>query len=239
MNYTAFYKYFRSKKWPVLVGLILAVIGALVAFIFMRQRHGMAFSTVGIVLAIVGIGFILAGLGGKANPSDFSHEIDISLRDYKEKALKAFKLEEKHIRTIPLYEPYQIGEFDFTGEEPLLVKKGNDGKVRSNFYVNTLIMFAAQKLCVYSTRFSFTEDNEKVSSNQIPYTEIDSIYVTEDSYTDEYQGVKTVAKYAMLNVKARNGEVISFPAHNDADVDNFIASTMKLVDKMKAAAGQQ
>jgi len=236
MSYSAFYKFFKGKMWPVFAGIGVTAVGLILAMVFMRMRDLRIMSTVGVIIAIVGVALIFIGTGGKANPGDFNNEIQIQLRDYREKALKAFKMEEKHIKAIPLYEPYQIGEFDFRDDENLMAKKCSDGKVRTNFYVNTLIMFTAQKMCIYAVRFSFTEDNESVSANQIPYTEIDSMYVTEDTYTKEENGKKTTAKYALLNIKARNGEVLSYPARNDADVDNFIVSTMKLSDKMKAAA---
>lgn len=236
MSYSAFYKFFKGKMWPIFAGIGTAAVGLIMALVFMRMRNLFFMSTVGVIIAIVGVALIFIGTGGKANPGDFNHEIQIQLRDYKEKALKAFKLEEKHIKVIPQYEPYQIGEFDFRDEENLMAKKCSDGKVRSNFFVNTMMMFAAQKMCIYSVRFCFTEDNEAVSANQIPYTEIDSMYVTEDTYTKEENGKKVTAKYALLNIKVRNGEVLTYPARNDADVDNFMAHTMKLCEKMKAAA---
>ena len=61
----------------------------------MRQRDLRILSTVGILIAIVGVFMIMSGVSGKATPTDFNQEIQIRLRDFQEKALKAFCAELK------------------------------------------------------------------------------------------------------------------------------------------------
>ena len=80
-NFSPFFKFFKGKVWPIYAGIATTAVGAILGFVFMRQRDLRILSTVGIIIAIVGIILLMSGISGKATPADFNQEIQIRSKE--------------------------------------------------------------------------------------------------------------------------------------------------------------
>lgn len=236
MNYKYNLKYFTSKNWPLPLGSAMMVIGLIPTALQIMGVNGMMFFTsIGILAAFAGAIIVAFTLGGKTNDAEFTEQVQRVTKDMHDSALKKLGLEEKHIKVLPLYDPYNFGEYDFTGSEELMVRRGKDGKIRSSFYSKTLLFFTTDKLCVYRQRFSFLNEYNEFFLDVFPYTEIDSVFVTDGEYKTQWEKNNITVKYVMFNVKNNAGKVITMPAQNDADLDKLIMNIMKLIGQKKAA----
>ncbi len=239
MNFKYNLKYFTGKEWPVPLGSGMVLIGLLPAVLQIMGLPMMFFIPFGVIAAVVGACFVIFTLGGKTSDAEFAEQVQRFTSGMQDSALKKLGIEEKHVKVMPLYDPYRFGEYDFTGSEELLVKRGKDGKIRSSIYSETLLLFMSEKLGLYRQRFSFIKDYNEFFLDVIPYTEIDSVFVTEGVYKTNYEKNNLTAKYVMFNLKSTQDTLITIPAHNDADLDKLVASIMKLVGQKKAAAAKK
>ena len=190
---------------------------------------------IGVIATVVGTCFITFSAGGKSNESDFEEQVKRTTAALQQTAQKQLGLEDKHVRVMPLYDPYRFGEFDFSGSEEMLIKRGKDGTYRSSFYSQSLLLFTMDKLCFCRQRFSFVNEYNELFLDVIPYTDIDSVYITEGSHTAQLKKKTVTIKYFMFNIKTVEGKVFTAHAHNDADLDKLVESIKTLVEKKKIA----
>ena len=236
MNFKYNLKYFTSKTWPIPVAAAMMIIGILPAVLQIMGIGRMFITSSGIIVAFVGAVILAFTLGGKTNDAEFADQIQRQTSGMKDAALKKLGLEDKHVNVMPLYDPCIIGEYDFSGNEQFLVRRGNDGKVRSAFYSQTLLLFTTEKLCLYRQHFSFINEYNEFFLDVIPYTEIDSAYITEHEHNAVVNKNNITVKYMIFNIKNNEGTVYPHPAHNDADLDKLVANITILVDKKKKEA---
>jgi hypothetical protein len=234
MNYKYNLKYFKSSDWPVPVGSAMVIIGLIPVVLEIVGAGGFRFIPLGVIAAVIGACFMAFSLGGKSNEADFDDQINRITGTLQQTALKKLGLEDKHVKVIPLYDPYRFGEYDFTGSENLLVKRGKDGKYRCSVYSQSLLCFTADKLCFCRQRFSFLSEYNDYFNDVIPYTEIDSVFITEGSYKALIKKNTVTIKYVMFNIKNTDGRIFTAPAHNDADLDKLVEKIMKLAGQKKA-----
>lgn len=228
-------KYFTGAEWPVPVGIICIIIG-LIPFILMLMDIGHVFAliTPAIILLLGGVGLILVSNGGRSNEQSIGEQIDRNTKSMLDDSLKVMGLEEKHVKVIPLHDPTYIGEFDFTGSEELLVKRGNDGKFRTNYFTKTLVMFTANSLCLYTRRLGLCDNLIDNKLTQIPYLGVEDVFTEVFDYKFT-KGKNTLhAKYCMITFKDTNGETVTVPTRNDADVDKMVEDIKVFVEKKKA-----
>ncbi|MDD4773060.1 MAG: hypothetical protein PHZ09_05575 [Eubacteriales bacterium] len=238
MNYKYNIKYFTSKTWPIPVASAMMLIGLLPAVLQIMGVGRMFITSSGIIVAFAGAVILSFALGGKTSDAEFAEQIERHTSGMQDAALKKLGLEDKHVKVIPLFDPCVIGEYDFSGSEELLARRGNDGKIRSTFYSQTLLLFTAEKLCLYRNRFSFIGDYDETFLDVIPYTAIDSVYITDHEYKTVVNKKKLTVKYVIFNIKDNKGTVYSHPAHNDADLDKLVDNITKLADKKKKEADE-
>ncbi|MHB1153949.1 MAG: hypothetical protein ACYCWE_11910 [Eubacteriales bacterium] len=239
MNFKYNLKYFTSKDWPVALGSAMMVIGLTPAVLQIMGIGMMVFTSFGIIMAFVGACIVVFTLGGKTSDIEFAEQIQRFTAGMQQSALKKLGFEEKHIKIYPLYDPYRFGEYDFSGSEDILVKRGKDGKIRSSIFSQTLLLFTAEKLCIYRQRFSFLNDYNEFFLDVIPYIDIDSVFITDGIYKTQFEKNNLTVKYVMFNLKNNEGAVISIPAHNDADLDKLVLSIMKLANQKKADSSKK
>lgn len=236
MNYKYNLKYFKSGDWPVPVGAAMMLFGLIPVVLEIIGVPGMfTFIPVGVIAAVVGACLISFSRGGKSSEADFEDQVNRTTSLMQQTALKKLGLEDKHVKVIPLHDPYRFGEFDFSGTEELLVKRGKDSKYRCSIYSQSLLLSTAEKLCYCRQRFSFLNEYNEFSLDVIPYTEIDSVFITEGSYKAQLKKKTVTIKYVMFNIKNTEGKVFTATAHNDADLDKLVESIMKLAGQKKAA----
>lgn len=238
MNFKYNLKYFKSKDWPVPLGMAMMVIGLIPAVLQIMGIGMMVFTSFGIIMAFAGACIVSFTLGGKTNDAEFAEQVQRFTAEMQQSALKKLGLEDKHVKVHPLYDPYRFGEYDFSGSEDILVRRGKDGKVRSSIYSQTLLLFMAEKLCLYRQRFSFLNEYNEFFLDVIPYIDIDSVFITEGIYKTQSEKNNITVKYIMFNLKNNEGAVISIPAHNDADLDKLVVSIMKLAGQKKAGTSK-
>lgn len=239
MNFKYNLKYFKSKEWPVPLGSAMMVIGLLPAVLQIMGIGMMLFTSFGIIMAFAGACIVAFTLGGKTSDAEFAEQVQRFTAGMQQSALKKLGLEDKHVKVLPLYDPYHFGEYDFSGSEDILVRRGKDGKVRSSIYSQTLLLFTAEKLCLYRQRFSFINEYNEFSLDVIPYIDIDSVFITEGIYKTQLEKNNITVKYVMFNLKNNEDAVISIPAHNDADLDKLVVSIMKLADQKKSGTSKK
>lgn len=231
-------KYFIGANWPVPAGIACVFVGVLPLLMILFEARGLYWLMApGVALIVVGLVLILVSSGGKTNEAGFDEQIKRATKSMQDDALRELKLEEKHVKVIPLYDPCSFGEYDFSGSEALLVKRGSDGKFRSNYYSMTMLLFTQENLCVYNRRFGFTEDMMKNTLTVLPYISIDNVRVEEKEFKATIGKNKATVKYCNLDITAENGETIVCQAHhNDADIDSIAERVNALVAKKKKAA---
>ncbi len=228
-------KYFTGAEWPIPVGIACIVVG-LIPFILMLMDIGHVFAliTPAIILLLAGVGLILITNGGRSNEQGITDQLDRNTKSMLDDALKVMGLEEKHVKVIPLHDPTYIGEFDFTGSEELLVKRGNDGKFRTNYYTKTLLMFTANSLCLYTRRLGLCDNYVDNKLTQIPYLSIEDVFTEVSEYVFTKGKNRLHAKYCMITFKDNAGNSLTVPTRNDADVDKMVEDIKVFAEKKKA-----
>ena len=228
-------KYFNGKDWPILAGGILAVIGAIPLVLALMDFYILMIP--GVAIIITGAAMLMITLGGRTNEAGLEDQIERISKPMLPTALGKLNLEDRHVKVIPLHDPHSFGEFDFTGDEEILIKCGRDGKYRSSMYSRTLMLFTRNTLCCYNLRFSFIDNKYRTEQlKTFKYVDIDTAYITYGEY--EYQRKEGLAKikYACINIKGLDGEIFTSVAHNDADLDKLVEDINVLSGKYKKQA---
>lgn len=232
-------KYFTGASWPIPVGAACILVGAIPLLMMLMDIGGygiFGLTAVGVFLMLGGVVLISFSAGGKTNEAGFNEQIDRATKNMEEDALKQLNLDEKHVKVIPLYDPLSFGEYDFSGEEPLLVRRGNDGKYRSSYYQRTLVMFTNEKMIVYRRRFCFTEDSVVSNLDVIPYLQFSEVNQTEHEYKAQVGKETRTIKYYLLHFIDESGKQITVTSRFDNDTDQLMENIKALVAKKKAAA---
>ncbi len=233
-------KYFKGKDWPITVGAGLAFIGIIPFVLAILNLVGFYFVVIGIVIAGIGAVLLLPALGGRTNEAGFEEQIERNTKPMREVLLKKMNLEEKHVKVIALHDPHMFGNYDFTGKEDILLKKGNDGKIRSSIYSSTMLMYTKDTLICYNYRFSFIDSLYKTEEiKTFKYVNIEKAFITNGEYEYNIKETKNTVKYSCFNVKDFDGNIFTSIAKNDADLDKLVEDITLLADKYRKQAADK
>ena len=167
--------YFTGKTNGVLMtfGWVMALAGIwclVKAFGNLDASHSELVT--GVILLIVGGFSINAGktIEWPVSDADYDREIENYIANLETLALDKLGLDESEVNEIA---PIILGGYEFDGVEK--VKKGNDGKWRSNIYKVAVLFFSLNELHSYSMRFNTLQEEKNESTDVYFYQDVVSV----------------------------------------------------------------
>lgn len=160
---------------PTIVGLVIAVVGLVMALV-------MASKIPGIAVIVLGLLVVMFTTGGKSNDTDIEFQARALTSDLLENSMKKFEVYEKHF--LKMLKPIDLAGYDFeAAEDEFYYKKGQDGTPRTNYFRAYNLIFTGEKMYVYGRRLSLTNEeiNETVTA-QYKYTELFRAEVVEKQF---------------------------------------------------------
>lgn len=210
-------KYFTAPPISIigLIGWAITLVGVIMLF-FRYLRFA------GIIVTIVGFAVVVFSSGGASTDTDIDYQISERVKNLQELNEKKHEVYEKSF--LKMLKPITLIGYDFEApEEPFYYKKGKDGQHRTNYYRSANLIFTAEKMFLYSRRFSLTDEAiDATDTGFWFYNELDRAEVEEKVY--EYQkGDRTIqVKYYVFTIfKADETPALKMCVTYGADIDKY------------------
>ena len=226
-------KFFTFVTWPYPVSVALIVIGIIPFLLMLLDVRGIwGIVPVGVVFIIAGLVILFAFKSKRADEKALQEDIDKAVKDIKDEAVKALEIGYKDIEFNAAFEPYMMGDFDFTAHDDTLIGKGGDGKYRSNYYSANQLFYTKEGLFIYKKDFCLTSEYMENTAYKIPYGDIKSAETIDSKY--KYPVKKTTVTVSGNQViihTSENGDVVLTGRYNDSDMDTLVTTINKIRDK--------
>jgi hypothetical protein len=184
---------------------------------------------VGFILLLVGAAWIYLKVGGKPKDEDIDRAVESQLSDLRQRALKKLGIDEDEVNEIaPIsFDGYKYGS-------DAVVKRGKDGKYRSNKYEAVMFFFSANEVHCYTYSFSITSDNQKEATDVYFYKDIVSVSTqTEGTSYSVGKGKSSEFDYEYFKLTTTGGTYISCNVRNADDAQRSINGMRSLIKSKK------
>lgn len=209
-------EYFKSEAnkkpswgWYVLIGIgVLSFLGE--------------YKIEGVIAVIIGL---LCIYGSSLTPDDsiIDKFVADELGDLKARALEKFGIEEESVSAI---NPISFSGYIYNGAR---VKKGKDGKYRSDEYLATIFLFSETELYSYQYGFSLTENNRHEVTDVYFYKDIVAVSTeTNDAVADDHR-----FRYESFKLVTTGGNALSCSVTGDIDTQNTINTMRRFIRAKK------
>lgn len=219
MDYKNNSKYFHPNWILEIVGIVIAVVGAIPT---LMSRFG---NPVMLGLTIVGIGITVFAFAGKLRDSDVDEQVNNLRKTVVDESLKAFEFTERQLRHITFSKDF--GEYVYVTEDgsKVDVRRGSDAKFRSNLYTAWSVSIGKDELYFYSRTVSLTEEKESTDKKTIALDDYGSAKISDHKLTYTYGKDNSKVyeiKYSTFDITTKEGAVYSLPVHPDVEIDDLI-----------------
>ena len=222
MDYAKNSKYFQGTSFKG--SIILGIIG-LVAF-----ATGNGGTIIGLIF-LAGAG-VLAFLqvAGRPSDADMDKAVMSQLNNLQPRALKKLGIDEDEVREIA---PIMFDGYKYDHAQ---IKRGKDGKYRSNKYQAVIFFFSANEVHCYTYDFSLTEDSQRESTDVYFYKDLVSVSTqTEGTSYSVGKGKSSQFDYEYFKLTTTGGTSISCNVRNVDDAQRSINGMRSLIKSKKTA----
>lgn len=204
--------YFTRSELPSYIGIGLMVLAGILYF----AGRGM-WTYLSVVVGLP-VGFLLFLITSITRSSEKDIDAFIALRteDVGTEVENDKHYEKKSLRRLP---PHRVEGYEYA--DGLLLRRDKKGSLRSSHYTKTAVYAFTTGVCFASRTLSLVDEETKETRVEIPYADIRSIRVGEESKTLTF-GKKTFeAKQTCLLVEAANVR-LAFPMQASLETDEFL-----------------
>lgn len=216
-------KYFTAKGGGILmlVGLVLAAVGLLATFLFWEL------SAIGICIAAVGIVMAFISTGKKVKDSDIDEGIDREAKAFEETFVDKFITDHSRAGGLKVSadapKPKRRGKPEYFGcywfNDVKYVKRGSDGKARSDVYCFAGILIDPDQLSLGKNLVSLISDTKDETWVQAPFTDLEKAELVDPTADARYS---QFVRYTILRVTKKDGAVFAeIPLTADATADKM------------------
>ncbi len=230
MEYKNNLKYFKQNYKPIIIGIVLMVIGAIMKIAFSAERSWEIRQIYTLFLLAGAICIVLYFI---IRPKDADLETQIrnfTLSD-EDTAKEKAETDDKRGKVI---ETFSFADY-VREDEDLTIFRGTDGTVRTNRYSSSVIVLTTHRMYVYRKIFSITEENVSEEFFPIEYNDVNSCNIV--NVTKEYTfGKKSaIQEITHFNIDA-SSKSVSLILHSDSFADDFCNRLNRKVDTIKNQA---
>ncbi len=210
--------YFTKSDTPLYLGIGLVAVGVALFFFgygYISYILASVFAPVGLVLALIGASRRVTDADIDSCIAKLTEGMEVDL-------VENPKFAKRMRREIPML---KVQNYVF--DDSLVHKYAKNGSIRSEKLESALLYALDTELYVVHRRVSLLADECDTQICEIPYSEIESIEVTEKQTQMTFgKNTRTVAA-CFLCIKGAT--TIELPMHNNADTDEFILRVRRVV----------
>ena len=224
-EFSKYKKYFTSDNRLKYVGGVIFTLGLL---LFWCGRGYFAHIAMCIFL-VAGLVVLLISSLGRAGESDIDAYIKLRTEgmEYRPKNEKTFLRRQSNILKSVDDGIYELGD-------GVLVKRGNDGLIRSTRYTRHIIYPLDTGMVIVYRRVSLLSDEMTEGCFEIEYADVNSLTIETEKVRVSLNGGESSIPRAWLNVKWGADGVLRLPIKDSLSNDDFVARINRFINEAKA-----
>lgn len=229
MEYKNNLKYFKQNNKPLIIGGILIVLGVIMKIVF-RNEHSWEIRQMYTLLLLAGAICVVLYFVIRPKDSELEEQIRRFTAEDEEKAKAKVVEADKRCHII---ETLTVGDY-IREHDGLMIFRGTDGTVRTNWYSYAVMVLTTNRLYVYRKLFSVISEDVTEEFFSYDYAAVQSCNISNE--TKEYTfGKKTAVQVlSWINITS-DGRTLSIAAHPDSFADDFCTRLNRRLDSSKAA----
>ncbi|MGI6717061.1 MAG: hypothetical protein ACOX3X_07730 [Eubacteriales bacterium] len=229
MDYKTNNRYFHTRLYPLIVGIVLAILG------FINFYYGFLIDSwftynLTVVVMVMGVIMVVFFLVSLVRDSQYDETVKTKLKNFADKSTDKVMASDKHAKIIDSY----VAENYVLTEPSNELKRGRDGTFRSNYYSAASVMMTAGKVYVNTLLFCLTEEKETEDFVGLTYDAIEDISMVQKDLNLTSGKKEYVVNTFFIEIKTPNG-TISIPTHNDSLADGIIEKIKHRREKLTTA----
>ena len=214
--------YFTKSDTPLYVGIGLLVVGVALFFF----GYGYISYVIASILAPVGLVLALVAASRRVTDADMDACIAKLTEGMEVDLVENPKFAKRMLKQIPM-----IKLQNYIFDNALAHKYAKNGAVRTEKLEASLIYALDTELYVVHRCFSLLADECDTQVYEIPYTDIESIEITEQQTKMTFgKNTRTVA-YSLLTIKGAS--TLGLPMQSNADTDEFVSRVKRVLAENK------
>ncbi len=217
-----------------IVGLVMAVVGAVLAYLFLNSDYSIV-ALVGAVVLVAGLVILFIVNGGKSTPDDIDYQIYDRVKYLDETAQKRHEVYESHFSKV--INPVTLKGFDYY-TDGIMFKKGSDSKNRTNIYNTAVLYFTKDRMYIYGKHFSLTDElfDEEIMG-KYKFVDLDKAQIIDDEIAFPRGKYVSRVKTHTFQVVKNGGEVVlSMTVDYGADIDKAASDINRVIAVAKDEA---
>lgn len=214
--------YFTKSDTPLYVGIGLLVVGVALFFF----GYGYISYVIASILAPVGLVLALVAASRRVTDADIDACVAKLTEGMEVDLVENPKFAKRMLKQIPM-----IKLQNYIFDDALAHKYAKNGAVRTEKLETALIYALDTELYVVHRNFSLLADESDTQVYEIPYTDIESIEITEQQTKMTFgKNTRTVA-YSLLTIKGAS--TLELPMQSNADTDEFVSRVKRVLAENK------
>ena len=188
MDFEKNLKYYNSNDTHFYIGFVTLIIGG-VLFALAQLFHAFFLPyqpTIGLIVAIIGALVAFVPRYMRSGGQDIDNAVEMMMKDYATASIENIGITHMVLKAP---RPVQFGSFTYDREDLLVRRSKTDSKYRSNAYNMTAILFTKAGMFISVKNFSLTDDRVEETVSDFVYTDLDKAEVvyTEKTLPDEHK----------------------------------------------------
>ncbi len=227
MDYKRNLKYFTSKPTMMFIGIAMIAVALFLYFVIGRW----VFRYPALIMGVAGLIMTGISFSGKSSDSEMDRQAKNAVGDICETAIQHFEIRDDVMTAFP---PVAFGSYDYSERADGMIKKGGDGKYRTDIYTGTAMIITAKKLYIYIKTVDMLKDNEKKSMYDFNFITLSGAEILTEPR--KFQMGKTTATTNDVRIKitSDDGKSVEFPVKDDTDADEAVLNINRLIESKKA-----
>jgi hypothetical protein len=214
--------YFTKSDTPLYVGIGLLVVG--VALFFFGR--GYISYVIASILAPVGLVLALVAASRRVTDADIDACVAKLTEGMEVDLVENPKFAKRMLKQIPM-----IKLQNYIFDDALAHKYAKNGAVRTEKLETALIYALDTELYVVHRNFSLLADESDTQVYEIPYTDIESIEITEQQTKMTFGKNTRTVTYSLLTIKGAS--TFELPMQSNADTDEFVSRVKRVLAESK------
>ena len=217
--------YFTKSDTPMFVGIGMLIVGVVLYFF----TYSYVVYVIASVLAVVGLVLALIGASRRVTDADMDACIARLTEGMEVDLVENPKFAKRMRKEVP-----QTKVQNYIFDDALAHKYGKSGMIRTEKLEAALLYPLDTALYVVHRRFSLLADECDTQTYEIPYTEIESVEITEQQTKLTFGKNMRTVSYCTLCIKGATP--LALPMQNNADTDEFVSRMRRVLAESKKTA---